>query len=95
MLARHGSLGYDGLALLRRYLFSTDHKTIGVQYGVTSLFFLLVGFALVPIAVAANYLGIWSVRKVSTEAFFKIAYVLMFLIAVELMRSSIIELWWR
>jgi uncharacterized membrane protein YfcA len=55
---------------------------------------MLVGFALVPIAVAANYLGIWSVRKVSTETFFKIAYVLMFLIAVELMRSSIIELWW-
>jgi cytochrome c oxidase subunit 1 len=42
-------LGYDDHALLRRYLFSTDHKTIGVQYGVTSLFFLLVGFALVLI----------------------------------------------
>jgi uncharacterized membrane protein YfcA len=55
---------------------------------------MLVGFALVPIAVAANYLGIWAVRKVSTETFFKTAYVLMFLIAVELMRSSIIELWW-
>ena len=35
--------------MLRKYLFSTDHKTIGVQYGVTSLFFLLVGFALVLI----------------------------------------------
>ena len=54
---------------------------------------MLVGFALVPIAVAANYLGIWSARKVSTETFFKIAYVLMFVIAVELMRSSIVELW--
>jgi cytochrome c oxidase subunit 1 len=49
LLAPHGSLGYDGHALLRRYFFSTDHKTIGVQYGVTSLFFLLVGFALVLI----------------------------------------------
>jgi cytochrome c oxidase subunit I len=35
--------------LLRRYLFSTDHKTIGVQYGLTSLFFLLIAFALVLI----------------------------------------------
>ena len=33
--------------LIRRYIFSTDHKVIGLQYGFTSLFFLLVGFALV------------------------------------------------
>ena len=31
---------------LRRYVFSTDHKVIGLQYGLTSLFFLLVGFSL-------------------------------------------------
>jgi cytochrome c oxidase subunit 1 len=35
--------------LLRRYLFSTDHKVIGLQYAFTSLFFLLVGFLLVLI----------------------------------------------
>jgi cytochrome c oxidase subunit I len=33
--------------LLRKYVFSTDHKVIGLQYLFTSLFFLLVGFALV------------------------------------------------
>ena len=33
--------------MLRKYFFSTDHKTIGLQYGLTSLFFLLVGFSLV------------------------------------------------
>jgi cytochrome c oxidase subunit I len=33
--------------LLRKYIFSTDHKVIGLQYLFTSLFFLLVGFALV------------------------------------------------
>jgi cytochrome c oxidase subunit 1 len=32
--------------VLRR-IFSTDHKVIGLQYGFTSLFFLLVGFSLV------------------------------------------------
>jgi cytochrome c oxidase subunit 1 len=32
--------------LLRRYLLSTDHKVIGLLYGFTSLFFLLVGFSL-------------------------------------------------
>jgi len=30
----------------RRYVFSTDHKVIGVQYAVTAMVFLLVGFAL-------------------------------------------------
>jgi hypothetical protein len=55
---------------------------------------LLVGLALVPIAVAANYAGISLVRRVSTETFFRIAYVLMLVIAVELMRSAIVDLWW-
>src|SRR5215475_7044699 len=30
----------------RHYVFSTDHKIIGIQYGVTALFFLLFGFFL-------------------------------------------------
>src|SRR5262245_15946822 len=30
----------------RTYVFSTDHKIIGIQYGVTALFFLLFGFLL-------------------------------------------------
>jgi cytochrome c oxidase subunit 1 len=37
------------LRLLRKYIFATDHKVIGLQYAFTSLFFLLVGFALVMI----------------------------------------------
>jgi uncharacterized membrane protein YfcA len=55
---------------------------------------MLVGFALVPVAVLANYAGIWLVRRTSNEMFFRIAYVLMFLIAVELIRGSVAELWW-
>jgi cytochrome c oxidase subunit 1 len=30
----------------RSYIFSTDHKVIGIQYGVTALLFLLMGFSL-------------------------------------------------
>jgi cytochrome c oxidase subunit 1 len=33
----------------RRYVFSTDHKVIGIQYGITSLLFLLFGFTLMMI----------------------------------------------
>src|SRR5256885_15151664 len=31
---------------IRKYVFSTDHKVIGIQYGVTALFFLFFGFCL-------------------------------------------------
>src|SRR3954464_4659993 len=31
---------------IRKYVFSTDHKIIGIQYGVTALFFLFFGFCL-------------------------------------------------
>jgi uncharacterized membrane protein YfcA len=55
---------------------------------------MLVGLVLVPVALASNYAGIWLVRRTSNEMFFRIAYVLMFFIAVELMRSSVLELWW-
>jgi len=30
----------------RKYIFSTDHKVIGIQYGITGLLFLLIGFSL-------------------------------------------------
>jgi uncharacterized protein len=55
---------------------------------------LLIGLTLVPIGIASNYAGIWMVRRVSTELFFRIAYVLMFIIAFELIRSSVAKLWW-
>jgi len=32
---------------IRRYIFSTDHKVIGIQYGITAAAFLLIGFTLV------------------------------------------------
>ena len=32
--------------MFRKYIFSLDHKVIGLQYALTSLFFLLIGFSL-------------------------------------------------
>ena len=31
------------------YIWSVDHKVIGIQYGVTSLLFLLFGFSLMAV----------------------------------------------
>ncbi len=44
---------------------------------------------LLPFAIATNFLGIWLVRRTPTELFYKIAYVLMFLISAELVRSGL------
>ncbi|MER3523153.1 MAG: cytochrome c oxidase subunit I [Ignavibacteria bacterium] len=37
------------LSFVRKYIFSTDHKVIGIQYGITALLFLLFGFTLMMI----------------------------------------------
>src|SRR3954468_4103858 len=39
--AHHEELGF-----WRKYVFSTDHKVIGIQYGITGLLFLFFGFCL-------------------------------------------------
>lgn len=41
--------------------------------------------ALLPLAVGANYLGIWLVHKTPTERFYQIAYGLMFVISLALL----------
>ncbi len=41
----HESHG-PSLSFWRKYIFATDHKIIGLQYGITALFFLLFGFGL-------------------------------------------------
>jgi cytochrome c oxidase subunit 1 len=37
---------HEALGFWRHYVFSTDHKVIGIQYGITGLLFLLFGFSL-------------------------------------------------
>jgi cytochrome c oxidase subunit I len=40
---------HEELGFLRKYIFSTDHKVIGIQYGVTALLFLLFGLGLMSL----------------------------------------------
>lgn len=42
----HDHAGHHDAGFWRTYIFSTDHKVIGIQYGVTSLAFLFFGFLL-------------------------------------------------
>src|SRR5688500_14107474 len=45
----HGAHHHEELGFWRKYIFSTDHKVIGIQYGITSLLFLLFGFFLMMV----------------------------------------------
>jgi len=43
----HDSNAHHDLPFWKKYIFSTDHKVIGIQYGITGLVFMLIGFCLV------------------------------------------------
>src|ERR1700752_1370339 len=40
---------HEELAFWRKYVFSLDHKVIGIQYAITGLLFLLFGFTLMMV----------------------------------------------
>ena len=42
----HAEAHHEELGFWRKYIFSTDHKVIGIQYALTGLSFLLFGFGL-------------------------------------------------
>src|SRR5678815_5287344 len=42
----HHEHGHHEPGFLGKYVFSTDHKVIGIQYAVSALFFLMFGFCL-------------------------------------------------
>jgi cytochrome c oxidase subunit 1 len=42
----HGEGHHEELGFWRKYIFSTDHKVIGIQYSITGLLFLFFGFTL-------------------------------------------------
>jgi uncharacterized membrane protein YfcA len=48
--------------------------------------------ALLPLAIATNALGFWLVRVTPTEIFYRITYIIMFIISVELVREGATEL---
>ena len=76
-------------------LFASSNLLKTPAYGALGLLTrenLLVGAILLPVAVVANYIGIWLVRRIPTGLFFRIAYVLMFLISVELIRSALMAM---
>lgn len=53
---------------------------------------LATSVALLPLAAAANMLGIWLVRRMPTGLFYKIAYALLFVVSTALMAQGVLGL---
>jgi uncharacterized membrane protein YfcA len=44
---------------------------------------------LFPLAVVTTFFGVWLVRRVSQEQFYRVTYLIMFFVALELLRGGI------
>jgi uncharacterized membrane protein YfcA len=53
---------------------------------------LFTSLVLLPLAVATNLLGVWLVRRTPVELFYRIAYVLVFLVSLELIRNGLMSI---
>ena len=47
-LVAHES-SHEDLGFVRKYVFSTDHKVVGIQYAITALLFLFFGYGLMAL----------------------------------------------
>jgi uncharacterized membrane protein YfcA len=54
---------------------------------------LLTSAILAPFAIATNFLGIWLVRVLPNEMFYRIVYAIVFIIALALIRSGAMGIW--
>lgn len=54
---------------------------------------LLISLALMPLAIVTNFLGFWLVQRIPTGPFYRITYMLMFLISAALLVQGAVGLW--
>ncbi len=54
---------------------------------------LYISALLAPVAIATNFLGIWLVRVTPNELFYRIVYLLVLVIGLELIRSGAMGIW--
>jgi uncharacterized membrane protein YfcA len=54
---------------------------------------MLTAAVLAPFAIATNYLGIWLVRIMPNEVFYKIVYGIVLVLGLELVRSGVMGIW--
>jgi uncharacterized membrane protein YfcA len=76
-------------------LFATANALKIVPYytlGQLSALNMTTALALLPLAVASNLLGVWLVRRTPAGVFYRIIYVLILLIGLELIRNGVMAI---
>ena len=68
--------------------FEAHRRNADVQWIATS-------FALFPLAIACNFVGIWLVRVTPEAIFYRITNVIVFVLGLELTRQGVVGLLWR
>ena len=53
---------------------------------------LLISAVLFPLAIATNFIGVWLVRVTPQDTFYRIVYVITFVISLELIRSGVMNI---
>jgi uncharacterized membrane protein YfcA len=54
---------------------------------------LLTSAVLAPFAIATNFLGIWLVRVMPNEIFYRVIYAIVFVIALALIYNGVTGIW--
>lgn len=106
-ICQAGSPPYQMYALRLRLAKMTFVGTTAMTFALINLikvvpYFALGNFStrslgtslvLLPLAMAANWLGFWLVRVTPQERFYRIILVVMLVLAFELTREGVVELW--
>jgi uncharacterized membrane protein YfcA len=53
---------------------------------------MAISLTLLPLAILTNVAGVWLVRRTPNELFYRIAYVLIFLVSLELIRNGLVSI---
>ena len=69
-----------------------DRVSHALTRTVTETDNLLISAALMPLAIASNFLGFWLVQRIPTGPFYRITYALMFLISAALLAQGVMGL---
>lgn len=106
-IAQAGGPPFQIYVLSRQLPKMTYVGTVTIFFGTLNFFktipFFLLGqftptgfatsMALLPLAIAFNFLGFWLVRITPERLFYRITMILLFLISLELLRSGVTEIW--
>ena len=99
-ICQAGNPPFQGFVLRQNLDKMTYVGTFVIFFGVVNALKVIPYFAqnfaatliLIPVATAANYFGVWLVKRTPTVLFYRIAHILVFIVSLELVRAGALGL---